>query len=161
VIRRRGRCLAGAALTGLLALGGATITREAPAAEAGGSEARYRELRRVADRNTGRAHLTRGVNMYTLIALRSCVDEADVPVLGRLLEDRDPVIRRAAALVLADLGLPGRQALLDARVRATDPAGRELLEEALQEAAPGRPALRDYPLTEAERRRLRGCPPTR
>ena len=45
--------------------------------------ARDDELKRVIDRNTGFAHMTRGMNMYTLIALRSCVTERDVPVLTR------------------------------------------------------------------------------
>ena len=31
------------------------------------------ELKRVIKHNTGFAHMTRGMNMYTLIALRSCV----------------------------------------------------------------------------------------
>jgi len=49
------------------------------------AESRYEELTRVVDRNTGFAHMTRGVNMYTLIALRSCVGDADIPVLTRML----------------------------------------------------------------------------
>ncbi len=34
------------------------------------------------DRNTGFAHMTRGMNMYTLVALLSCVSERDIPVLA-------------------------------------------------------------------------------
>ena len=44
----------------------------------GQSARRYAELRRVIDRNTGFAHATRGVNMYTLYALRGCVTEKDI-----------------------------------------------------------------------------------
>jgi hypothetical protein len=66
--------------------------------------ARYRELLAVIDRNTGLAHMTRGVNMYTLYALRSCVSDRDIPVLRDLLRDKDRVSRMAAASVLADMG---------------------------------------------------------
>ena len=54
------------------------------------------------DRNTGFAHMTRGMNMYTLVALRSCVSERDIPVLARMLADRDHVTQLSAANVLAD-----------------------------------------------------------
>ena len=37
------------------------------------AETRYEELARVVKRNTGFAHMTRGVSMYTLIALRSTI----------------------------------------------------------------------------------------
>ena len=49
------------------------------------AETRSDELKHVVNRNTGFAHLTRGVNMYTLIALRSCVGDAEIPVLTRML----------------------------------------------------------------------------
>ena len=42
-------------------------------ADVAAAAAREDELKRVINRNTGFAHTTRGTNMYTLIALRSCV----------------------------------------------------------------------------------------
>src|SRR5438309_9020833 len=84
------------------------------------AELRYVELTRVINRNTGFAHMTRGVNMYTLIALRSCVGDADIPVLTQMLSDRDHVVQLAASGVLVDMGPAGRQALAGARAGTTD-----------------------------------------
>ena len=122
------------------------------------SSARYRELARVVDRNTGFAHMTRGVDMYTLIALRSCVTEADIPTLAVMLRDKDRIIGRAAAGVLADLGPAGRKALSSALPSAASPASRQVIEEALTSMdSPDHKPLRDYPLSEPERRRIRAC----
>ncbi len=125
--------------------------------------ARAAELKRVIDRNTGFAHMTRGMNMYTLIALRSCVSERDVPVLVGLLTDRDHVTQLAAANVLADLGEPGKRGLHQALAQGPDVRTRLVIEEALQDAeSPTRRPIQDYPLTAEERRRIRGCsPPSR
>ena len=78
-------------------------------ADVAAAAAREDELKRVINRNTGFAHTTRGMNMYTLIALRSCVTDADLPVLRRLLFDRDYVTQLSAAGVLVDMGAGGRQ----------------------------------------------------
>lgn len=122
---------------------------------------RYDELKRVVNRNTGYAHMTRGVNMYTLIALRSCVTDGDIPVLMQMLSDRDRVLRLAAANVLVDMGALGRAALEQEATRPADTDARMLIREALQEArAPERRALKDYPLTERERKSIRGCAKT-
>jgi hypothetical protein len=110
---------------------------------------RYLELKRVIDRNTGFAHATRGVNMYTLYALRECVTEKDLPVLERILSDRE---------VLADLSPAGRQALLE-KLRVTkDVSERMMLQEALDDAQKRdyQPILQ-YPLNAAERANIRGC----
>jgi hypothetical protein len=124
---------------------------------------RYDELKRVIDRNTGFAHMTRGMNMYTLIALRSCVTEQDVPVLTRLLTDRDHVTQLSAANVLADLGEDGKRGLRQALAAAPDVRTRGVIEDALKEAdSPTRRPIQAYPLTEPERQRIRGCnPPAR
>jgi len=122
------------------------------------AESRYDELKRVINRNTGFAHMTRGVNAYTLIALRSCVGEGDIPVLSHMLFDRDYVLQIAASGVLVDMGPAGREALATARASAKDARTRMLLDDALRDAqTPGRPALVDYPLTERERASIRGC----
>jgi len=124
----------------------------------GQSAGRYAELRRVIDRNTGFAHATRGVNMYTLYALRGCVTEKDLPVLERLLSDKDRVTRMAAAGVLADLK-PAGPDVLRAKLRGTqDGSERIMLQEALDDAQKldYRPILQ-YPLDARERARIRGC----
>jgi len=126
-----------------------------------GADARYDELKRVVNRNTGYAHMTRGVNMYTLIALRSCVADGDIPVLAKMLGDKDHVLQLAAAGVLADMGPLGRKALEAEAARATDARERMVIRDALQDAgAPDRRPLKDYPLTERERKSIRGCAKT-
>ena len=110
------------------------------------------------DRNTGFAHMTRGVNAYTLIALRSCVTERDVPVLAQLLTDH--VTQLAAASVMADLGEDGRRGLQQALAKAPDARTRGVIEDALRETeSPTRRPILDYPLSPPERQRIRGCPP--
>jgi len=124
------------------------------------ADERTDDLKRVVNRNTGYAHMTRGVNMYTLIALRSCVTESDIPVLTHMLDDRDYVMQLAAAGVLIDLGDAGRRALEAARSRTTDVRTRSVIDDALREAGSAdRRPLKDYPLSERERKSIRGCAP--
>ena len=125
-----------------------------------GAEAASRadELRKVIDRNTGFAHMTRGMNMYTLLALRSCVSDADLPVLRRMLFDRDYVTQLSAAGVLVDMGAGGRATLASALPEATDARARTTIQDALREADdPQRRPLAAYPLSERERHGIRGC----
>ena len=153
--RRVSRARAGACLRLLLALL-LTTTVFIAAAE----RSRADELKRVIDRNTGFAHMTRGMNMYTLIALRSCVTERDVPVLAQLLTDRDHVTQMAAANVMSDLGEDGKRGLRQALAAAPDVRTRSVVEDALREAeSPTRQPILDYPLSQPERQRIRGCGP--
>jgi hypothetical protein len=124
----------------------------------GQNTGRYAELRRVIDRNTGFAHATRGVNMYTLYALRGCVTEKDLPVLERLLSDKDRITRMAAASVLADFKPAGAD-VLRAKLRGTqDVSERIMLQEALDDAQkPDYRPILQYPLNARERARIRGC----
>jgi len=124
----------------------------------GQSAGRYAELRRVINRNTGFAHGTRGVNMYTLYALRGCVTEKDFPVLERLLSDKDRITRMAAADVLADLKPAGADVLRAKLGGTRDVSERSLLQDALDYAQrlDYRPILQ-YPLSAPERARIRGC----
>ena len=141
-------------VTGAAVLVAAVLALGSGAAERG----RYEELKRVIDRNTGFAHLTRGMNMYTLVALRSCVTERDVAVLTQMLADRDHVTQLAAANVLADLGEDGRRGLRQALAAAPDVHTRSVIEDALRESeSPTRRPIKDYPLNERERARIRGC----
>ena len=118
------------------------------------------ELKRVIDRNTGFAHMTRGMNMYTLIALRSCVSERDVPALAQLLTDRDHVTQMAAASVMADLREDGTRGLQQALATAADTRTRSTIEDALREAeSPTRRPILNYPLSPQERQHIRGCRP--
>jgi len=120
---------------------------------------RYRELKNIVNANVGFAHATRGLNMYTLIALRSCVSTKDVGVLDQMLKDTDPIVRMASAHVLVDLGATGKQAVQEQIDKTVSPSERSTLTEALNDAASStyRPIL-EYPLTKAERDRIRGCP---
>ena len=112
------------------------------------------------DRNTGFAHMTRGMNMYTLVALRSCVSERDIPVLARMLADRDHVTQLSAANVLADMGNEGKRGLRQGLAAATDVRTRSVIDDALREVeSPTRRPIQDYPLSEQERKRIRGCRP--
>jgi hypothetical protein len=123
-----------------------------------GAASRADELKRVINRNTGFAHLTRGMNMYTLIALRSCISDADLPVLRQLLFDRDYVTQLSAAGVLVDMGAGGRATLASALSEAQDPRARITIQDALREADdPQRRPLTAYPLSDRERRGIRGC----
>jgi hypothetical protein len=124
----------------------------------GQNAGRYAELRRVIDRNTGFAHATRGVNMYTLYALRGCVTEKDIPVLERLLHDKDRITRMAASRVLADLGPAGQEAVLALLAETKDASERIMLQEAADDAKkPDYRPILQYPLNESELANIRGC----
>jgi hypothetical protein len=120
------------------------------------STTRYTELKRVVNANTGFAHFTRGVNAYTLYALRECVSENDIAVLSEMMNDKDGPTRIAAMYVLADLGESGRKALREAK---TDEASSRLeIQDAINESlAPDYRPILQYPMTEAERKRISGC----
>jgi hypothetical protein len=119
---------------------------------------RYAELRRVIDRNTGFAHATRGVNMFTLYALRGCVSPRDIPVLERLLADKDRITRMAAADVLADLGTAGKDVVRAKLMGTRDASERIMLQEALDDAQkPDYRPILQYPLRARERASIRGC----
>jgi hypothetical protein len=119
-------------------------------ADVAAATAREDELKRVINRNTGLAHMTRGMNMYTLIA--------DLPVLRRLVFDRDYVTQLSAAGVLVDMGAGGRAALVSALPEATEHRARSTIQDALREADDlARRPLSAYPLDERERKRIRGC----
>lgn len=120
--------------------------------------ARYLALRRVINRNTGFAHMTRGVNMYTLYALRTCVSESDISVLSEMLRDQDRIARMATASVLVDLGAEGRRMVQTRLAEVKDVSEKLMLQDSLDAAAKAdyRPILQ-YPLTDAERHHIHGC----
>lgn len=119
---------------------------------------RYRELRRVIDRNTGFAHATRGVNMYTLYALRSCVSDGDLGVLSEMLRDKDRITRMATSAVLVDLGAEGTRVVQARLLEVTDPSEKLMLKDSLDTASKSdyRPILL-YPLSAPEKARIHGC----
>ena len=72
---------------------------------------RYGQLKCAINRNTGFAHMTRGMNMNTINALHREAGSQDIPVLIQMLDDRDRVTQMTAAQTLARMGEPGLQAL--------------------------------------------------
>ena len=75
---------------------------------------RYKALVRIVDKNTGFAHMTRGMNMNTINALKNAVTQSDIPVLGRMLEDRDRIVIMTSVNVLMEMGHEGRIVVYDA-----------------------------------------------
>ena len=124
----------------------------------GAESDRYHELRRVIDRNTGFAHATRGVNMYTLFALRSCVSDGDIGVLSEMLRDKDRIIRMATSAVLVDLGSEGTR-VVQARFReVTDASEKLMLKDSLDtRSQPGYRPILEYPLGDSEKAQIHGC----
>ena len=122
------------------------------------SSSRYRELKKVITANVGFAHESQGVNMYTLVALRGCVSAKDVGVLSQMLSDSDVIVKMASARVLVDLGSTGKAAVQQQIHKTPNVSDRSILGEAVKAVAEPtyRPIL-DYPLTKAERERIRGC----
>jgi len=102
-------------MAGFLLLAGCDITDTTIPKDKSVSVQRYRELRKVIDKNTGNAHFTRGVNSQTIIALRDSVTDADIPVLKALLNDDDHVTRLAAGYVLSIMGEKGVAAMKEAK----------------------------------------------
>ena len=99
---------------------------------------------------------TRGVNAYTLYALRECVSENDIAALSEMLNDKDGPTRIAAMYVLADLGDPGRKALRE--TKTNEASSRLEIQDAINESlTPDYRPILQYPMTEAERKRIRGC----
>ncbi len=96
--------------------------------------------------------------MYTLYALRSCVSERDISVLSEMLRDKDRITRMATASVLVDLGAEGKRVVQGRLAELKDVSERLMLQDSLEAAAKRdyRPILQ-YPLTDAERRRIHGC----
>ena len=152
---------AGTAVSVVMAVAAIALTAAGAGAAPVREDLRYRELRRIVNRNAGHAHLTPGATMHTAIALRECVSGADIPVLGRMLFDRDHVVQLTVARVLTDLGRPGLDALRRARARADqEPRARGVIDDALwYRGQPEHRPLRDHPLSPAERQRIRGCAP--
>jgi hypothetical protein len=89
-----------------MALVGASLAASA-APPAPVPSARYKVLAKVIDRNVGHAHMTRGVNVCTVLALRDAVTAQDFEVLGSLLQSDDSIHRLAAGYVLSAMGPAG------------------------------------------------------
>jgi hypothetical protein len=109
-----------ASALGLLLYAAACATPE-------GSNLRYRELAKVINRNVGYAHMTRGFNVCTILALRDEVTDQDIEVLAQLLESNDSIHRQTAAHVLSVLG-PAAVTALQTRGARLGPTGvREVI----------------------------------
>ncbi|MBI3292812.1 MAG: HEAT repeat domain-containing protein [Elusimicrobia bacterium] len=98
---------------------------------------RYDALKAVINRHVGHAHATRGMNMYTIAALKSKVTEKDIPLLIQMLNERDHVTQMTAAQVLATLGPQGKQVLLKVLGSTPDYRLRTSIQDALLDANSG------------------------
>ena len=72
---------------------------------------RYDQLKSVVDRHVGYAHATRGMNMFTIEALRHAVRQEDLPLLAQMLDDNDRIAAMTAAEVLGGMGEEGEEVL--------------------------------------------------
>lgn len=77
------------------------------------------ELHCAVIRNTGFAHLTRGMNMDTIAALKEEAKPEDIPHLKAMLLGKDRIAAMTAAAVLKDMGTPARNALAEAHLETT------------------------------------------
>ncbi|HYD18214.1 MAG TPA: hypothetical protein VEF76_07030 [Patescibacteria group bacterium] len=64
--------------------------------------------------NTGLAHMTRGMNMETIAALKNEVKPGDLPHLKNMLTGKDAIAAMTAAEVLKAMGEEGKAALTEA-----------------------------------------------
>ena len=94
-------------------------------------EARYRELVKIVDRNTGFAHFTRGMNRYTVEALQSAVGENDIPVLRKMLADKDRIVIMTATNVLMRMSAQGRGAVYEALLTTANKVSRDIIADQL------------------------------
>jgi hypothetical protein len=92
---------------------------------------RYRELVKVVDRNTGHAHFTRGMNSYTIQALQKAVGPADLPVLRRMLTDRDRVVVMTTVEVLMRMDATGRRAVYEVLGTTDNKTARDTIADIL------------------------------
>jgi hypothetical protein len=74
---------------------------------------RYKALVRIVDKNTGFAHMTRGMNVNTINALKNAVTQSDIPVLKKMLENSDRIVIMTSVNVLMEMGHEGRDAVYD------------------------------------------------
>jgi len=105
----------------------------AAAAPATSPEARYRELVKIVDRNAGHAHFTRGMNSYTIMALQNSVDESDIPVLQRMLGDKDRIVVMTTVNVLMWMSTQGRRTVYETLLTTDNSTSRNTIAEQLSD----------------------------
>jgi SAM-dependent methyltransferase len=94
--------------------------------------ARQRALVDVIKANADRARFTRGVNTYTVQALKNALQPDDDPELRALLFDDDPIVTRTAASVFSTRGDRGLAVLREVAVDAALPANnRSVVDDVL------------------------------
>jgi len=113
----------------LLLLAGSGAT----AASAISAEARYRELVMVVDRNAGHAHFTRGMNSYTIMELQNAVGESDIPVLQKMLGDKDRIVVMTTVNVLMRMSAQGRRAVYETLLTTDRKESRNTIAEQLSD----------------------------
>ena len=113
----------------LLLFAGCSVAADRP----GTPEARYRELVKIVDRHTGFAHFTRGMNRYTVEALQKAVGENDIPVLLKMLEDKDRIVVMTAVNVLMRMGAQGRRSVYATLMTTADKECRDTITDQLKD----------------------------
>jgi hypothetical protein len=94
-------------------------------------KARYETLVRAVNRNVGHAHMARGMNACTILALHDAASAPDIPILQGMLGDEDRVVRLTALYVLPTMG-PAGVAALQSKASSLD---RVDVEAAINDAA--------------------------
>jgi len=101
--------------------------------------------------------MTRGIeHVHAHSRYRSCVTDADLPVLRRLLFDRDYVTQLSAP-AFSWTGAGGRAVLDQRPAEATEYRARSTIQDALREGRARATAAHAYPLDERERKRIRAA----
>ena len=110
----------------------------------GGAVERAEQLREVINQNAGHAHFTRGMNVYTITALRAQVTDKDIPALQMLRNDPDHVTRLTAGYVLSVMGDEAIAAMKKAQIDLH----RSDIEAAIQNAGQTKKSIEEHRHTE-------------
>ena len=81
---------------------------------------RYHQLVEIINKNTGSAHMTRGMNSHTIDALKDSTTAKDIPVLEKMLKDPDNIVVMTTVNVLMGMGKEGRKAIYETCINSTD-----------------------------------------
>ena len=93
-------------------------------------EKRYTDLARVINRHSGFAMMMRGMNSCTIIALYETANENDLPILEKMLADKDYSIRLTVINTLSLMGSAGLTILKNNPLTKQDSDAQEAIRAA-------------------------------